>query len=186
MSRKEKAKLVSIALKEIAANDSRLGHNEWRIIVALERAVARLEQHEQLREHLVFKGGFVLLKTTDTTRFTKDVDALAVSIHRENVPALVQSALAKDLDDGLWYGNAETKDLEEQGLYGAYRFVVPFQIGDPPADPKINNPSDGVLVENRCHGNGCLGSFLMKNWRGFQSRTFSCSESYQIVFQVWK
>ena len=116
MSRKEKAKLVSIALKEIAANDSRLGHNEWRIIVALERAVARLEQHEQLREHLVFKGGFVLLKTTDTTRFTKDVDALAVSIHRENVPALVQSALAKDLDDGLWYGNAETKDLEEKSI----------------------------------------------------------------------
>lgn len=140
MSR-EKAKLVSKALKKIAATDVRLTHNEWRIIVALERAIARLEQHEQLCEHLVFKGGFVLLKTTDTTRFTKDVDALAVSIRRENVPALVQSALAKDLDDGLWYGDAEVKELEEQGIYGAYRFVVPFQIGDPPVGHKIKKLS---------------------------------------------
>jgi len=89
----------------------------------------------------VFKGGFVLLKTTNTTRFTKDVDALAVSIRRENVPALVQSALAKDLDDGLWYGNAEVKDLDEQGLYGAYRFIVPFQIGGPPSNHKIKKLS---------------------------------------------
>ena len=117
MSREEKAKQVSQALKRIAAEDLRLTHNEWRIIFALERAIARLEQHKQLQEHLVFKGGFVLLKTTDTTRFTKDVDALAVSIRRENVPALVQSALIEDLDDGLWYGKAEVKDLEEQGLY---------------------------------------------------------------------
>lgn len=141
MSREEKAKLVSKALKKIAATDTRLGHNEWRIIVALERAVARLEQHEALCEHLVFKGGFVLLKTTDTPRFTKDIDALAVAIRRENVPAYVQSALAKDLDDGLWYGGAEVKDLEEQGLYGAYRFMAPFQIGDPPAGHKIKKLS---------------------------------------------
>lgn len=141
MSRKEQAKLVSKALKEIASTDSRLNHNEWRIIVALERAIARLEQHEQLRDHLVFKGGFVLLKTTDSIRFTKDVDALAVSIRKNDVPKMVQSALAADLDDGLWYGTAEVKDLEEQGLYGAYRFIFPFQIGDPPSENKIRKLS---------------------------------------------
>lgn len=141
MSRAEKAKFVSRALKKIASADSRLDHNEWRIIIALERAVARLEHHERLREHLVFKGGFVLLKTTTTSRFTKDVDALAVAIKRENVPELVRSALAKDLDDGLWFGVAEVKDMEEQGLYGAYRFIVPFQIGDPPTDHKIKKLS---------------------------------------------
>lgn len=134
MSREEKAKLVSKVLKKIALTNTRLTHNEWRIIVALERAIARLEQQEQLREHLVFKGGFVLLKTTVTTRFTKDVDALAVSVRRENIPPLVQAALVKDLDDGLWYGSTEVKNLDEQGLYGAYRFIVPFQIGDPSAD----------------------------------------------------
>jgi len=141
MSRGEKSKLVLKALKKIAATDLRLDHNEWRIIVALERAIARLEQHQQLRGHLVFKGGFVLLKTTDTTRFTKDVDALAISIRRENVPSLVQSALAEDLDDGLWYGPVEVKDLEEQGLYGAYRFILPFQIGTPPPKHKLKKLS---------------------------------------------
>lgn len=141
MSREEQGKFVSKVLKRIASTDPRLNHNEWRIIVALERAVARLEQQEQLRDHLVFKGGFVLLKTTDTTRFTKDVDALAVSIRRDNVPELVQSALAADLNDGLWYGTTEVRNLEEQGLYGAYRFVVPFQIGDPPTEYKIKKLS---------------------------------------------
>ena len=141
MSRREQAKLVLRALKKITDSDTRLNHNEWRIIVALERAVARLEQDEQLREHLVFKGGFVLLKTTPTIRFTKDVDALAVSIKRDDVPPLVQGALENDLDDGLWYGDAEIKDLQEQGPYGAYRFIFPFQIGDPPLDRKIKKLS---------------------------------------------
>lgn len=141
MSRTEQAKLVSKALQKIAANNPQLNYNEWRIIVALERAVARLEQHKQLRQHLVFKGGFVLLKTTATTRFTRDIDALAVSIGKEDVPALIQSALATDLDDGLWYGVAEVKDLQEQGQYGAYRFAFPFQIGATPAKHKVKKLS---------------------------------------------
>lgn len=141
MSREEQAKVVSKALKKIAAADSRLNHNEWRIIVAIERVIARLEQHEQLREHLVFKGGFVLLKTTNTIRFTKDADALAISIQRDDVPDMVQSALATDLNDGLWYGTAEVKNLEGQDLYGAYRFIFPFQIGDVPPANKVRKLS---------------------------------------------
>lgn len=141
MSQAEKAKEISKALKKIAASDARLNYNEWRVVLALERAVARLENHEKLREHLVFKGGFVLLKTTHTIRFTRDVDALAVAITRENVPSLVKAALAKDLEDGFWYGEVEVKELEEQGLYGAYRFVVPFQIGDPLPNHKLTKLS---------------------------------------------
>jgi len=141
MSRAEKAKFVLSALKKIAAVDSRLNHNECRVVIALERAVARLEHNKKLREHLVFKGGFVLLKTTETSRFTRDVDALAVAINRSDTPALVQEALDKDLDDGLWYGHAEVKDLQEQGAYGAYRFIVPFQIGRPSPDHKTRKLS---------------------------------------------
>lgn len=141
MSRAEKAKLVSKALKKIAFVDSRLDHNEWRIVIALERAVARLEHHQHLREHLVFKGGFVLLKTTTTPRFTRDVDALAVAIHKADVPIFIQEALHNDLNDGLWYGPVEINNLEDQGLYGAYRLIVPFQIGDPPPDHKIKKLS---------------------------------------------
>ena len=141
MSRSEKAKEVVKTLKNIAASNPRLNYNEWRVVVALERAVARLENHKKLQEHLVFKGGFVLLKTTSTSRFTRDVDVLAVAITRESVPAFVMEALEKDLEDGLWYGDVEVKELDEQGLYGAYRFVIPFQIGDPPTDHKLKKLS---------------------------------------------
>lgn len=141
MSRAEKAKEISKALKKIATSDTRLNYNEWRVILALERAVARLENHKKLREHLVFKGGFVLLKTTQTSRFTRDVDALAVAITRESVPSLVKAALEKDLEDGLWYGKVEVKELDEQGLYGAYRFIVPFQIGDSSPNHKLKKLS---------------------------------------------
>lgn len=41
----------------------------------------------------------------------------------------------------LWYGSAEVKDLEEQRLYGSYRFVVPFQIGEPPPEHKLKKLS---------------------------------------------
>lgn len=39
MSRAEKAKEVSKALKNITASNPKLNYNEWRVIAALERAV---------------------------------------------------------------------------------------------------------------------------------------------------
>ena len=74
--------------------------NELRVIIALERAVARVERHPELAEHLIFKGGFVLLKVFESTRFTRDVDALAVSIAKEHLKNLVCESLVVDLNDG--------------------------------------------------------------------------------------
>ena len=76
----------------------------------------------------------MLLKTVDTLRFTHDVDALALGISRARVPEMVERALKLDLDDGLWYGDFEVKDLVDQGPYGGYRFTSAFQIGDPPKE----------------------------------------------------
>ena len=82
MSSEQSKKLIN-ALKKLAQTDSRLNVNELRIIVALERAVARLQYDKILAQHLVFKGGFVLLKQYQSSRFTRDADALAVDISKE-------------------------------------------------------------------------------------------------------
>lgn len=127
----ERAKEIQRALKALAKGDSRFSINETRVIVALERSIARLECHRDIAEHLVFKGGFVLLKMFDGHRFTRDADALAISIPKERIRALIPEALSVDLDDGLWFGDFQTLDIEEQGNYGAFRFDFAFQIGKP-------------------------------------------------------
>jgi hypothetical protein len=120
-----------MALKELASEKTGSSINELRLILALERAVARMENHKKLSNHFVFKDGFVLLKTINTSRFTRDVDALALGLSRKKVPSLVIEALGNDLNDGFWFGDVETEDLTDQGPYGGYRFTAAFQIGKP-------------------------------------------------------
>lgn len=127
----EKTKKLIKELRTLAKQDTRLNTNELRIILALERAIARLQSEKILAKHLIFKGGFVLLKQYDSQRFTRDADALAVDISKEQLGRLVTNALDHDLDDGLWYGDIEMRSLEEQGQYGALRFDAAFQIGEP-------------------------------------------------------
>ncbi len=76
--------IVLRKIKALASHDSRLSINELRVIIALERAVARFEHEPLLAEHLVFKGGLVLLKSFDSLRFTRDADALAIGISSED------------------------------------------------------------------------------------------------------
>ncbi len=121
------------SLKKIAKNSKANSINELRLILALERAIARIENHPKLSDHIVFKGGFVLLKTIKTSRFTRDVDALALGLSRKQVPKLIEAALSFDLDDGFWFGDVTTKDLKDQGPYGGYRFTAAYQIGEVPS-----------------------------------------------------
>jgi predicted nucleotidyltransferase component of viral defense system len=133
MSRTAQGNNVAEALKLLAKSGHK-SFNDLRLLVALERAIARLERHPRLSEHLIFKGGFVLLKTTDTRRFTRDVDALAIGISRSSIVGMIEHALQLDLDDGLWFGDFEVTDLKDQGPYGGYTFNCAFQIGDPPEE----------------------------------------------------
>jgi len=136
------SKMVSGHIQKLSKEEKNLSFNDLRLLVALERAVARIEAHPKLSEHLIFKGGFVLLKTLTSNRFTRDIDALAVDLRRSQVPDLVKMALKRDLDDGLWFGDIEVEDLKDQGDYGGYRISFPFQIGEPPtAENKIKKLS---------------------------------------------
>lgn len=110
--------------------------NQLRIVVAIERAVARLESNPKLRDHLIFKGGFVLLKTIGSARFTRDLDALAYDINQDKVPNLAKSALEQDLKDELWFVDIQSESIPDQGEYGGLRLNCAFQIGNAPPDPK--------------------------------------------------
>lgn len=128
---REKAKQVNRAMTALVQRESRFTINEVRVIVAIERAIARLSASPDLAGHLIFKGGFVLLKSYGSSRFTRDADALAMAISKGKLSSLVQAALSADLDDGLWFGDVRAQELAEQGEYGAYRFSCAFQIGEP-------------------------------------------------------
>jgi len=128
---RESTKQINRTLRRVAKEDPRLSINELRVIVALERAIARLERHQELSEHLIFKGGLVLFKIFHSERFTRDADALAVAIDKSRLEQLVRQALESDLDDGLWFGDINVDELDEQGQYGSYRFDCAFQIGEP-------------------------------------------------------
>lgn len=56
------SKVITNQIQKLS-KESALSHNDLRVLIALERAVARIESHPKLSEHLIFKGGFVLLKT---------------------------------------------------------------------------------------------------------------------------
>lgn len=132
MSRENIAKKIRAKLNHLALHNSKRTINELRIIVALQRAIARIDQLPELSKHIVFKGGFVLLKTIETERFTRDLDVLARGLTKEEIPPLVKKALKIELNDGMWYGDPTVKTLTAQEPYGGWQFVVPFQIGAPP------------------------------------------------------
>ena len=133
MTVSEKSKEVLRALAKLS-KVSALSINEMRVVLALERVVARIEAHNVLRKKLIFKGGFVLLKSFNSQRFTRDLDALASDMPKQRLLSQVKEALDIDLDDGLYFAEPEMEDLVDQGQYGGYRVRIPFQIGPLPAN----------------------------------------------------
>lgn len=85
MSREEKARKVRAQITKIASVEGSWSVNELRIVLGLERIVARLIHHKELEKHLVYKGGFVLMKALGSDRFTRDLDALGVGIDKNEV-----------------------------------------------------------------------------------------------------
>lgn len=131
MTSEARANKIRAELTRLANAGSTFSVNELRIILALERIVARLTMNETLAKHLVYKGGFVLMKVLESERFTRDLDALGVDIDKNDVVKVVPKALEKDLGDGLWFGDIQVETLDTQGEYGALRFDAAFQVGQP-------------------------------------------------------
>jgi hypothetical protein len=96
----------------------------------IERLVARLVSHEELRKVLVFKGGFVGLKVYDSPRYTVDLDALLLRANLEPTLKLTKTTAEVDLEDGVWFRFESQIDLTTQGEYGGIRQVFRAGIGE--------------------------------------------------------
>lgn len=155
---------VSNVAKKLGVGDV----NRVRIIVALERLIARLMTQSYLRENIVFNGGFVMLKTTDSERFTKDLDAIIKKTSSEKIDREVSSALKIDLGDGFYFWGLEKEIMDMNSGYNGVRYSfhyktgerlrdltksdryprihldisVDFSIGTPPAQLKLNSEVD--------------------------------------------
>lgn len=105
--------------------------NKLRIILALERIVARLERNQTLSKILVFKGGFVLLKEFGHGRFTQDLDMLVQASSPEKILNQMKEALNENLNDGFWFGEFETKTIKTREPVSGYRLTMAFHIGQP-------------------------------------------------------
>ena len=131
MSSETRANMIRAELTRLANAGDTFSVNELRILLALERIVVRLTSDKTLDKHLIYKGGFVMMKVLESERFTRDLDALGVGINKNDVIRLVPKVLEKDLGDGLWFGDIRVESLDAQGEYGALRFDAAFQIGRP-------------------------------------------------------
>lgn len=131
MNAELRANKVRAELTRLANAENTFSVNELRVILALERIVTRLTADKTLDKHLVYKGGFVLMKVLESERFTRDLDALGIGIEKDEVRRLVPKAIEKDIGDGFWFGDIKVEDLDDQGEYGALRFDTAFQIGVP-------------------------------------------------------
>jgi predicted nucleotidyltransferase component of viral defense system len=122
---------LGMKIRKLASdNKLNLSANQIRVIVALERAVARLEHEPKLKDHLIFKGGFVLLKTIESARFTRDLDALAYEISQDKAGELAKKALAQNLKDGIHFLDIQLETIPDQGDYGGLRLNCAFQVSD--------------------------------------------------------
>ena len=146
MSQDEKSRHILRALARLV-KESALSINELRVVLALERVVARIEAHKGLRDKLVFKGGFVLLKSFGSQRFTRDLDALAQDIPKQRLLNHMTEALALELNDGLSFGDVAVEDLIDQGQYGGYRINIPFQIGPLPKEVRKRKKLSRIHVD---------------------------------------
>ncbi len=171
MSSEKNSKEILKKIKKLSLN-SDLSVNQLRIIVALESLVARLERHKNLKDKLIFKGGFVLLKSYQSFRFTKDVDASASNILKEDLIKSVSEAILFDIEDGLYFAPFNIKTIAEQGEYGGYRFVIPFQIGALPEDARKVKKLSCVHVDV-----AIVDSFSIKSMRVELDRLLSSDVS---------
>jgi predicted nucleotidyltransferase component of viral defense system len=131
---------INERLKEFA-KDRGLDFNEAKIVLALERLMARLQSDKKLSQHLVFKGGFILLKVFASSRFTRDLDVLASKIEIPELVKNIKKCIHMDLDDHFWFGDEKQEGLVPDDPYGTVRFNIAFQLGPKPEASKVKKLS---------------------------------------------
>ena len=108
--------------------------NALAVEFAIERLVTRLQADVVLSKHLVFKGGFVLLKAYGSNRATIDLDASIQKISIEDAESKAKAVITQEWQDGLWMGSIVVEDLRHQTEYAGRRLTIRFSFGKPKAE----------------------------------------------------
>lgn len=108
--------------------------NSLAVEFAIERLVTRLQADTTLAKHLIFKGGFVLLKAYDSNRATIDLDASIQGVAIEDAESKAATVIMQDWQDGLWMGAIAAEDLRHQTEYAGRRLTIRFSFGKPQTD----------------------------------------------------
>lgn len=109
---------------------------------AIERLISRLIIDIKLSKHLIFKGGYVMLKAYASSRATIDLDTSIQGIGIEEAEARAIKMIDGLKDDGLWMGSIVSEDLEHQTKYSGRRLTVRFAFGT----PKVNAQRLGKII----------------------------------------
>lgn len=133
MNTSQQSKNIASTLKTLASSGTTgFSINQLRVIIALERLVARLEANPTLSRHLAFKGGFALLKHLNSARFTHDLDASYFLFPLDKLIPIIEDSITADIQDGIWYGDVRHESILIEHDYDGIRFNCAFQIGEPP------------------------------------------------------
>lgn len=162
MNNADNARIISNELRKIEKKGVLgLTFNQLRSIVAIERLIARLETNPILAEHLVFKGGFALLKLIENARFTHDLDASFYDISIEKLAPLIIETIYQDLQDGVFFYDVQSEQIKLIDQYPGIRYKIAFQIIE--SRDLVKN----VSKLSRIHFDIALGDFVpnsvMKN-----------------------
>ncbi len=141
---------IKSKIKKIA-DKQELSFNRVMTIFLLERAAIRLTQNPELRDKIVFKGGFVNVRVHKSPRHTTDLDAVIKEMNHAKIQEVVVGSIQKDIDDCVWFQYEKSQTLATQTLTGGIRLVFRGGLGEPPTNLKrmqsiqIDIGSDSVL-----------------------------------------
>jgi hypothetical protein len=130
---------INFQIKKVSKGLGVADVNRVRTILTLERVVARLMNNSFLKKKLIFCGGFVLFKESETNRFTRDADAIIAGVSKEKLIAEIENSMSLNLEDGFWFGDVLVEDISTESGYGGYRFKILNNIGDCPTEREKKN-----------------------------------------------
>ncbi len=120
-------------LKELSKNTGR-SYNDLALELAMETLILRLMKNDYLSNNLVFKGGFVIYKSLESQRFTRDVDSLSLSHDISKLKNNIEKVITKKTNDRFIFYDLTYEDLlhveDYEGLRCSFRFNISDTLKD--------------------------------------------------------
>ena len=133
LKKEDRAKSISKRLSNLARRKG-IPYRNILMSFYIECLLARVTSRGDLKDHLIFKGGYVGLRVYDLQRYTIDLDAVITKGDCSSILEKVNLAIVSDLGDGTWFKFKERKSLLHQVEYKGFRLVYRAGLGKMPGD----------------------------------------------------